>query len=153
MFCSFYCTSYKLKACSKRINWTELEFSSVSVLWTGFYVVNKLRCMLLFVYSRPTWVTTVVMQTCSLGSGCCRFCSGHKMPTEKGPFSWSGKIFFTTRCYASAVLAMGLCLSVCLSVRHKSVFYRNGWLAGFWHVSFLPPVLHCVKRKFGYLQK
>ena len=22
--------------------------------------------------------------------------------------------------------------------------------AGFWHVSFLPPVLHCVKRKFGY---
>jgi len=21
----------------------------------------------------------------------------------------------------------------------------------FWHVSFLPPVLHCVKRKFGYL--
>jgi len=23
----------------------------------------------------------------------------------------------------------------------------------FWRVSFLPPVLHCVKRKFGYLQK
>jgi len=23
----------------------------------------------------------------------------------------------------------------------------------FWHVSFLPPVLHCVKRKLGYLQK
>jgi len=44
-----------------------------------------------------------------------------------------------------------------LSVRvcHKSVFYRNGWTnrAGFWRVSFLPPVLHCVKRKFGYLQK
>ena len=36
---------------------------------------------------------------------------------------------FTTRCYASAVLAMGLCPSVC----HKSVFYRNGWTnrAGF----------------------
>jgi len=33
---------------------------------------------------------------------------------------------FTARCYASAVLAMGLCLSVCLSGRHKSVFYRNG---------------------------
>ena len=34
---------------------------------------------------------------------------------------------FTARCYASAVLAMALCLSVrpsvCLSVRHKSVFY------------------------------
>ena len=55
---------------------------------------------------------------------------------------------FTARCYASAVLAMGLCLSVC----HKSVFYRNGWTnraACFWHVNFLPPVLHCVKRKFG----
>jgi len=35
---------------------------------------------------------------------------------------------------------------VCQSVRHKSVFYRNGSTnrAGFWHVSFLPPVLHCV---------
>ena len=49
---------------------------------------------------------------------------------------------------------MGLCLSVRPSVRHKSVFYRNGWTnrAGFWHVSFLPHVLLCVKRKFGYLQ-
>ena len=47
----------------------------------------------------------------------------------------------TARCYASAVLAMGLCLSV----RHKSEFYRNGSTnrAGFWHVSFLPLVLHC----------
>ena len=45
-------------------------------------------------------------------------------------------------------------LSVCPSVRHKSVFYRNGSTnrAGFWHVSFLTPVLHCVKRKFGYFQ-
>jgi len=32
---------------------------------------------------------------------------------------------FTARCYASTVLAMGLCLSVCPSVCHKSVFYRN----------------------------
>jgi len=31
---------------------------------------------------------------------------------------------FTARCYASAVLAMGLCL--CLSVGHKSEFYENG---------------------------
>jgi len=34
---------------------------------------------------------------------------------------------FTARCYASAVLAMGLCLSmsvsVCLSVSHKSELY------------------------------
>jgi len=39
-----------------------------------------------------------------------------------------------------------------VSVRHKSVFYRNGWTnraAGFLHVSFLPPILHCAKRKFG----
>jgi len=58
---------------------------------------------------------------------------------------------FTARCYASAVLAMGLCPSVC----HKSEFCRNGWTnrAGFWHVSFLPPVLHCVKRKLVYLHK
>jgi len=38
-----------------------------------------------------------------------------------------GNPIFTARCYASAVLAMALCpsvrLSVCLSVRHKSVFY------------------------------
>jgi len=30
---------------------------------------------------------------------------------------------FTARCYASAVLAMGLCLCLCLSVCHKSEFY------------------------------
>ena len=55
------------------------------------------------------------------------------------------------------VLAMALCPSVRLSVsvRHKSEFYRNGWTnrAGFWHVSFLPSILHCFRRKFGYLQK
>ena len=36
--------------------------------------------------------------------------------------------FFTARCYASAVLAMGLCLclSVSVSVCHKSEFYYNG---------------------------
>jgi len=35
------------------------------------------------------------------------------------------KKHFTARCYASAVglLALALCLSVCLSVRHKSEFY------------------------------
>jgi len=37
-----------------------------------------------------------------------------------------------------------LCDCLCSSVCHKSVFYWNGWTnrAGFWHVSFLPPVLH-----------
>jgi len=50
--------------------------------------------------------------------------------------------------------AMALCLCLCLSVCHQSEFYRNGWMsrAGFWLGSFLPPILHCVKRKFGYLQ-
>ena len=39
--------------------------------------------------------------------------------------------------YASVVLTR--CVSVCLSVCHKSVFYRNVWtdLAGFWHGSFV----------------
>jgi len=38
-------------------------------------------------------------------------------------------------------------VSVC--VCHKLVFYRNGWTnrAGFWQVSFLPSVLHCVKNE------
>ena len=37
----------------------------------------------------------------------------------------AGWTLFTARCYASAVLAMGLCPSVCLSVCacHKPVFY------------------------------
>ena len=54
----------------------------------------------------------------------------------------TGVRIFTARCYA-------------MSVRHKSAFYRNGWTnrAGFWRVSFLPPVLRCVERKFDYLQK
>ena len=57
---------------------------------------------------------------------------------------------FTARCYASAVLAMGLCLSLSqVGVLLKRV-NESGW---FLHVSFLPPVLHCVKRKFGYLEK
>jgi len=44
-----------------------------------------------------------------------------------GPLQYLVILIFTARCYASAVLAMTLCLSVrpsvCLSVRHKSVFY------------------------------
>jgi len=51
------------------------------------------------------------------------------------------------------VLAMAMWLPVC--VCHKLVFYQNGWTnrARFWHGSFLPTILHCVKRKFMYLQK
>jgi len=50
----------------------------------------------------------------------------------------------------------GLCpsVSVCLSVTSQcSVEKAERIELGFWRVSFLPPVLHCVKMKFGYLQK
>ena len=40
--------------------------------------------------------------------------------TSSSVWRW---VVFTARCYASAVLAMAVCLSVRLSVRHKSVFY------------------------------
>jgi len=55
------------------------------------------------------------------------FTGGHQV-LEVGLFDIDGaqktpRCFITARCYASAVLAMALCLSVCLSVRHKSVFY------------------------------
>jgi len=45
------------------------------------------------------------------------------------------------------VLAMALCLSVC--VCHKSVFYQNGCMnrAGFWYGRFLLPILYCVRPK------
>jgi len=52
--------------------------------------------------------------------------------TGRPAFRSLQELVFTARCYASAVLAMGLCpclclcLSVCLSVCHKSKFYYNG---------------------------
>jgi len=55
--------------------------------------------------------------------------------------------------YLVQVLAMAPCLFICTS--HKSVFYRMGrahW-SGFWHDSFFQPVLHCVIKKFRYIQK
>ena len=46
---------------------------------------------------------------------------------EREGCPWGRVFTFTARCYASAVLAMALCLSVrpsvSLSVHHKSVFY------------------------------
>jgi len=47
-----------------------------------------------------------------------------------------------------------LCPPVCPFVCLKPVLYRNEWTdrAGFWRGSFLRPILHCVVRKFGYLQ-
>jgi len=48
---------------------------------------------------------------------------------------------------------MSLCLSVRLSVTSRcSIETAERIRAGFWLVSFLPSVLYCVKRKFGYRQ-
>ena len=62
--------------------------------------------------------------------------------------TWFKTHVFTAWCYASAVLAMGLCPSVRVRVCHKSVFYRNGWTnrAGFWHMNFLQPPYTVLKR-------
>jgi len=56
---------------------------------------------------------------------------------------------------AMNLISLSVCPSVQPSVRHKPVLYRNDWMnrAGFWHGSFLLPILPCVVRKFGYLQK
>jgi len=63
---------------------------------------------------------------------------------------------FPARSYASAGTSHGpvsvcVCLSVCLSqvgVLSKGL-NESSW---FWRGCFLPSILHCVKRKFGYLQ-
>ena len=58
--------------------------------------------------------------------------------------------------YASAVLAMGLCPSASVSVRLSQVgvlskrLNESSWVLA---CELPPPVLHCVKREFGYLQK
>ena len=73
----------------------------------------------------------------------------------------SMQIIFTARHYASAVYAVIVCLSACLSVclsvrpyvRNEPLMFRNDWTDPpcFCHWGFLPPVLHCITRKFGYL--
>jgi len=62
------------------------------------------------------------------------------------------RLLLPARRYASAGTSYG---PVSMSVCHKSEFYRNEWTdrAGFWHVGFIRPMLHCVLRKFRYLQK
>jgi len=50
--------------------------------------------------------------------------------------------------YATAVYAVVVCLSVCLSLRHKPVLHRNdrtNWVV-LGHGGFLPPVPYCVAR-------
>jgi len=53
---------------------------------------------------------------------------------------------FTTLRYANALFAVVACPSVCPSLRHKPVLYRNDW---FWHGGFLQPIPHCVIKKLG----
>ena len=58
------------------------------------------------------------------------------------------------RCTLSSCVRPFVRLSVRPSVRHKPVFYRNDWTnrAGISHGGFLPPIPHCVVRKYGYRQ-
>jgi len=62
-------------------------------------------------------------------------------------YTVDGKIsvVFNRNCFYRAMLSI-------YGTSHGPVSVRHIY-TGFWHVSFLPPVLHCVKRKFGYLQK
>ena len=56
------------------------------------------------------------------------------------------------RRYASAVWAMALCPSVCLS--QVGIVYRNGWTdqTRFSRAGYNRLIPHCVIREFGYLQ-
>ena len=67
-----------------------------------------------------TWTSPVRFQHHSIFSAWQT--RSHRHQTLQAPVSIK-PLVFTARCYASAVLAMALCLSVCLSVRRKSVFY------------------------------
>ena len=55
-------------------------------------------------------------------------------------------VFFTAQRYASAVLVIALCLSVCLFVCHKSELCRNGLTnqAGFFGIRAFFDLSHTV---------
>ena len=55
------------------------------------------------------------------------------------------------RYYSYGQVSVCLCRSVTSRIQVTSLIWlkRSSW---FWHGGFLPPVLHCVTRKFGYLQ-
>ena len=83
---------------------------------------------------------------------CC--CFLYYWHISRMPYTFS--VAFAMQCYASVVYASScVCLSIHPSVCHKPVFYRNDWTnrAGFWHGGFLPPIPHCVVRKFCYFWK
>ena len=85
------------------------------------------------------------------------FCMGDFLFFFGGEVILQKRGHFTARRYILAryLLSSCVCLSVRPSVRHKPVLYRNDSMnrTGFWHGVFLPPIPHCVIRKFGYLQK
>ena len=60
----------------------------------------------------PAWLSVwSEVQTCIWPSGC--HCHSLSLDSVKS------RLVFTARCYASAVLAMALCLSVCLSITSR----------------------------------
>jgi len=81
---------------------------------------------------------------CSLSS----FCYSGRFDLERRPYS----ILPARRC-ARTGTNHGL-VSVCLCLSQLGVLSKrlnkSSW---FCHGSFLPPILHCANRKFGYLQK
>jgi len=62
--------------------------------------------------------------------------------------------YCAARRYSAVGGLYAVVVSVCLSVTSRYCI-RNDWRIelGFGHGGFLPPILHCVMRKFGYLQK
>ena len=78
------------------------------------------------------------------------YCRRVPYPSELTPM-----YFYPRSAMLARVLTMAVRPSVCVCVCHKSVFYRNGRTnrVGLWHGSFFPPILHCVLRKFRYLQE
>jgi len=102
----------------------------------GVYKVPYKRCLCI-VYYKNTAI--------EISFFCCRLgftdfavsgqpiCSFYKRGTSAGTIQlWSG--------------VSVMCVCVC----HKSEFCRNGCVN---RAGFLPSIVHCVKRKFGYLQK
>jgi len=103
----------------------------------------------------PEGGTNLTRQYLQCNMGIMLICSINGTETS----SWSSKftLKIQTQSFYShdAMIAGVLAMTLCMSIRHKSVFYRNGWTiwADFWYGSFLPDMIHCIKRKFRYLQK
>jgi len=67
------------------------------------------------------------------------------------PFPGSRSVRFYKRGTSAGTIQLWSGVSaMCVCVCHKSEFCRNGCVN---RAGFLPSIVHCVKRKFGYLQK